>query len=278
MIFVEITSHTVVSNGRNARHVLIHDITERKKAQEEIQIKNEALQKINAEKDRFFSILAHDLRSPFNGFLGLTEIMAEKLHSMSIDDIRKTALVMRCSATNLFRLLGNLLEWSRMQGGLTTFIPSSFFLKPKIMESMVFAQEHARKKEISISNDIPETLEVYADLNMFEGITRNLIFNAVKFTPKCGSIAVSAKPVSENLVEISIKDHGIGMNKDMVDNLFRLDVNTCRKGTDGEYSTGLGLVICKDYIEKHGGELFIESEEGSGSTFSFTLPRKNGKM
>ena len=278
LIIVEITSHSVISNGRNARHVLIHDVTESKKAEAEIQIKNEALQRINAEKDKFFSILAHDLRSPFNGFLGLTEIMSEKLSSMTLSDIQKIAVVMRNSATNLFRLLGNLLEWSRMQGGLTTFIPATFLLRPKILESVVLALEAAKKKEIAISYDIPNGLKVFADVNMFEGITRNLVFNAVKFTPKEGGIKISAKSISDNWVEIAIKDTGIGLDKNRIDNLFRLDVNTCRKGTDGEYSTGLGLIICKDYVEKHGGKLWIESEVGNGSTFSFTLPGKNGKL
>ena len=181
---------------------------------------------------------------------------------------------MRTSATNLYSLLGNLLEWSRMQRGLTTFVPSSFQLMQRISESMVYVLESAVKKEISISYDIPENLEVYADKNMIGGIIRNLVSNAVKFTPKGGKITISAKSGSYNSIEISIKDSGIGMNTNMIEHLFRLDVNTSRTGTEGEYSTGLGLILCKDFIEKHGGKLWIESEPGKGSTFRFTLPAK----
>ena len=146
---------------------------------------------------------------------------------------------------------------------------------PKISESMVLILEAAKGKEIAISYDIPEDLTVFADGNMFEGIIRNLESNAVKFTNKGGVVNVSAKSIPDNSVEISIKDSGIGMNKDITDNLFRLDIDTSRKGTEDESSTGLGLIICKDFIEKHGGKLRVESEEGNGSIFTFSIPSTN---
>ncbi|MCX6160040.1 MAG: ATP-binding protein [Ignavibacteriae bacterium] len=248
------------------------DITERKQAEKKIELKNEQLEKSNAEKDKFFSIIAHDLRSPFNGFLGLTEIMAEGLHGMTLDEIREIAVSMKKSATNLYSLLENLLEWSLMKRGLTAFEPQLFLLSRKITESMVLVTEAADKKEIAISYDIPEDLTVFADRNMFEGVIRNLSSNAVKFTRKGGAINVSAKSMPDNSVEISFKDTGIGMNKEMIDNLFRLDIDTSRKGTEDESSTGLGLIICKDFIEKHGGKLWVESEEEKGSVFTFTIP------
>jgi len=276
-IYLEIFGSPVIDNQGHiwASLVSFFDITERKRAEEEIQQKNTELQKINAEKDKFFSIIAHDLRSPFNGFLGLTEMMAESLQRMTLEEIQSMAIAMRNSAANLFRLLGNLLEWSRMQRGLTTFCPAMFLLMSKISESTVLTIEVANKKEISVSFDIPENIEVFADIEMVSAIMRNLLTNAVKFTPKGGSILVSAKSGPDNLVEISVKDTGIGMNQHMIDNLFRLDVNTNRKGTDGEASTGLGLVISKDFVEKNGGQLWVESEEGIGSTFRFTLPVKS---
>jgi signal transduction histidine kinase len=252
-------------------HYLVN-ITERKQAEIELQLKNEELHKINAEKDKFFSIIAHDLRSPFNGFLGLTELMADGLTHMTLEEIQKTAVLMRNSATNLFRLLGNLLEWSRLQRGLATFTPTPLLLLPKISEIMVLVLDTANKKEITVNYELPEDLVVFADVNMFEVIIRNLVTNAVKFTPKGGNITVSSQFFPDKSVEIAIRDTGIGMNKNMMDNLFRLDVNTNRKGTDGEYSTGLGLIICKDLVEKHGGKLWAESEDGKGSTFRFSLP------
>jgi PAS domain S-box-containing protein len=258
--------------GQEVLISLAIDITERELAEAEIKRKNEELQKINGEKDKFFSIIAHDLKSPFTGFLGLTDLMVEKMSSMNLDEIHDLAKIMRTSANNLFRLLGNLLEWSSMQRGLTTFNPSPFLLMPKISEALILVLDGADKKKITIIYNVPTDLEVFADANMFGVIIRNLMTNAVKFTPSGGSITISAKSVSDKSVEISIKDTGIGMNAYIVDNLFRLDINTSRKGTEGEYSTGLGLVLSKDFIEKHKGKLWVESEEGNGSVFRFTLP------
>jgi len=248
------------------------DITERKKVEETLRMNEAELLRINAEKDKFFSIIAHDLRSPFNGFLGLTEIMVEGLSGMTRDEIQQMAVLIRKSALNLFSLLGNLLEWSRMQRGLMGVLPSSFLLMPKISESMVLVKDAADNKEILISYLIPGDLKVFTDGNMLGGILRNLVTNAVKFTPKGGIIVISARSIPGNLVEISVRDTGIGMSKGLIDDLFRLDVNTGRKGTDGESSTGLGLMICKDFIEKNGGKLYIESEVGKGSDFKFTVP------
>ena len=253
---------------------LFRDITERKQTEEEIKRKNEELQLVNAEKDKFFSIIAHDLRSPFNAFLGFTRMMVEDLHSLRLDEIQKIALTMRKSATNLFSLLENLLEWSLLQRGVTTFSPIPVSLMPKISESLESALELADKKEIEISYNIPEDLVVFADENMLGSILRNLSSNAVKFTLNGGKVAINAKPIPDDLVEIFVKDTGIGMNQEMMGNLFQLDIDTSRTGTNKEPSTGLGLIICKEFVEKHGGKIWIESEEGKGSTFYFTLPAK----
>jgi len=275
-IYLEIFGSPVKDNNGHiwASLVSFFDITERKQAEDTILHNNEQLQKINAEKDKFFSIIAHDLRSPFNGFLGLTEIMAEGLPRLTLDEIQQIAIAMRSSATNLFRLLGNLLEWSRMQRGLIPYNPVFFKLLPKIADSIALATDLANKKEISIDFKVPDNMKVYVDGEMLDGIMRNLITNAVKFTPRGGRIHVSAKRVQGNMAEISVCDSGIGMDKNMIENLFHLDVNTNRKGTEGEASTGLGLMICKDFIEKNGGKLGVESEEGKGSTFRFVLPIK----
>lgn len=251
---------------------ITRDITERTHSEQQIKLKNEQLSELNAQKDKFFSIIAHDLRGPFGAFIGLTESLAEGIREMTPDELQEIARVMKISASNLYSLLGNLLEWSRMQRGLIPFEPGFIPLMPKISVSLVLPNEAANKKGIVIAYDIPEGLMVYADGNLLGSIFRNIIANAIKFTHAGGKVTISAKPASGNMVEISIKDTGIGMNQKMISNLFRLDINTSRKGTAGESSTGLGLILCKDFIEKHGGQLQVESEEGKGSTFRFTLP------
>ena len=248
------------------------DITEGKIAREEINHKNEELLILNAEKDKFFSIIAHDLRSPFNVFLGFTRLMVENLPTLKLDQIQEISMSMRNSAIKLFNLLENLLEWSQMQRGLCGFNPQSFILLSGVSPVIELVREAADKKMIRISDEVPEDLMVTADIQMFDSILRNLVFNAVKFTHKSGKVIIYAKPVPGNFVEISIRDTGIGMSRSMIDNLFRFDVKTNRNGTEGEPSTGLGLIICKDFIEKHGGRIWAESEEGKGSIFRFILP------
>ncbi|NVN93929.1 MAG: PAS domain S-box protein [Bacteroidetes bacterium] len=250
------------------------DITELKNSQEENKIKNEELLKINSEKDKFFAIIAHDLRSPFNSFLALTQIMSEELPNLSSIEIQKFADSMRKSATNLFRLLENLLEWSRIQQGLIPFTPEIVQLLPIVEESMEMIIEAAKNKDVKVALNIPVELKVFADSNILQTVIRNLASNAVKFTPRGGRVLISAKSTYENSVEIAISDSGIGIGQEMIDNLFRIDINTSRKGTEGEVSTGLGLIICKDFIEKHDGKLSVRSEEGKGSTFYFSIPNE----
>jgi len=187
------------------------------------------------------------------------------------------ALNMRGAANKLFNLLENLLQWSRMQRGLTTYEPESFLILPKLSDSLAPTLEAITHKKIDLTYDVPDDLAVFADGNMFESIIRNILSNAIKFTDYGGKIIIRAKIMDGNWVEIAVNDTGIGMNKEILENLFKLDANTNRKGLDGEPSSGLGLIICKDFIEKHGGKLWVESEVNRGSTFYFTLPNKARK-
>jgi len=248
------------------------DITDRKQVDLLLQQKNEELQKLNIEKDKFFTIIAHDLRSPFNAFLGFTRMMEEELPTLTLEEIQNIAATMRKSASMLFHLLENLLEWSRMQRGLNSFKPELFLLQDQISSSVELIRDSAEKKNILIEYNIPEDLTVTADAQMFESIIRNLVFNAIKFTPNGGKVTIGASIIPDNSAQISIKDTGIGMSQQILDKLFHLDECTNRKGTDDEPSTGLGLILCKDFIEKHGGKIWAESEEGKGSTFNFSIP------
>jgi len=250
------------------------DITERKKTDEEIKLKNELLQTINAEKDKFFSILAHDLKGPLSAFLGATQILTEEIQNMTLEEIKEIAISMKESASNIFGLLENLLEWSRLKRGMMDFIPETFNMKQIITASIEVLTESARKKEITIDYSLPEDITINADLHMFETVIRNLVSNSIKFTPKYGEINISATITEDNNTEVKISDTGIGMDKELISRLFLLNEKTSRRGTEGEPSTGLGLLLCNEFIEKHGGKIWVESEAGKGSTFGFIIPGK----
>ncbi len=237
-----------------------------------LHLQNVELIKANAEKDKFFSIIAHDLRSPFSCFLGMTQTLEDILPDLSMEEIHSFAKSMRSSATNLFRLLENLLEWSRIQQGLIPFEPEESALLPVTEESLSIIYESAAKKGVEIELDIPEDLIVLTDKNMALTILRNLISNAVKFTPKGGKVTISAKKSNKDFAEISVTDTGIGMPPSILDNIFRPDVKTNREGTDGEASTGLGLLLCREFIDRNKGTIKVISEDGVGSVFTFTVP------
>jgi PAS domain S-box-containing protein len=271
--WVEMSGVKIEWEGKPATMNFVSDITQRRKAEEELIIQNEKLQKSNAEKDKFFSIIAHDLRSPFSGFLGLTQIMAEELPSLTMAEIQEIAVSLRNSATNLFRLLENLLQWSRIKQGHIPFDPVINKLLPIIEESITMVLESSKNKGIEIVNTISNDIVVFADINLLQTVFRNLFSNAVKFTHRGGTVNLSSKPTKDKTLEIIIRDSGIGMSPAMVDQLFQLDAKTGRKGTEGEVSTGLGLLLCKEFIEIHGGKLRVESEEGEGSAFYITIPQ-----
>ena len=251
------------------------DIAERKLAEEEIKLKNDLFRTINAEKDKFFSILAHDLKGPLSAFLGATQILAEEIQTMTLEEIIEITVRMKESATNIYGLLENLLEWSRLRRGGMDFVPEKLNLKEKIEACIDVLSESARKKRIETVISVPDDLEVFADNHMLDSVIRNLVSNAIKFTPVDGKVSVIANSKRDHSIEIKIIDSGIGMTPELKNKLFLLNEKTSRNGTEGELSTGLGLLLCKEFIEKHGGKIWVESEEGKGSTFSFTIPLKS---
>ncbi|MEI6276634.1 MAG: PAS domain S-box protein, partial [Prolixibacteraceae bacterium] len=255
---------------------LARNINDRIKWEQELKMKNEELHHLNVTKDKFFSILAHDLRGPFNGFLGLTQIIAEELPSLTMSELQNIATKMRTSATNLYRLLENLLEWSRIQQGLILVNPELLLLRPLMLETVELAKDAAIEKEIELISIVPEDLTGFIDKKIFQTILRNLVSNAVKFTSSHGKVEVLAKRSENESVEISVRDNGIGMNQKLLDNLFIVGSQLNRKGTIGEPSTGLGLILSRDFIEKQGGRIWVESKEGLGSTFYFTI-RSNSR-
>jgi len=232
--------------------------------------KNKLLE-TNKEKDLFFAIIAHDLKSPFLGFLGLTQNMAEEAGSYTAQELARIGIHLHNAATNLFDLLKNLLEWAQMQNGSMSYQPKELSLSNLIEKNVALIKERSKQKGVAVINTITEPQLVYADEKMINSALLNLLSNAVKFTLRNGTITISAKEIEDQMVEISIKDSGIGMSKSIVEKSFELGEKTGRKGTDGELSTGLGLLLCKEFIDKNGGKIWVESEEGVGSIFYFTV-------
>lgn len=246
-----------------------------KEQTQELVIKNNELQVINIEKDKLFSIIAHDLRGPFSTFLGFTQLMTEEINDFTKDEIKEFAAGMNITANNLYSLLENLLQWSRMQQSSMPFNPVPLNLCTLVNSGKPLLAQFASEKDIELVYEISDDIVCRADSNMLQTIIRNLVSNAIKFTPKGGKVSLSARKADEQFIEISVKDNGIGMSDNVIANLFHLNSGVSRLGTEGEPSTGLGLQICKGMVEKHGGKLWAKSKEGNGSEFFFTIPADN---
>jgi len=249
----------------------ISDISERKKAEQELSNKNLEFQKLNAEKDKFFSILAHDLRSPFNSIIGFSNILLETVQQEDFENIKKYAEIIINSSKRAMNLLSNLMQWSQSQTGRMKFNPEYFEIEDSIDEIILLFIDIAKQKSISITKLLPSAIAVYADKAMIDTIIRNLVSNALKFTAKGGSIIITAE-VNQHEIKVSVSDTGVGISTSVMKQLFRIDINYSTPDTQGEKGTGLGLILCKELIEKHGGKIEIESEPCKGSKFYFTIP------
>lgn len=238
----------------------------------ELEMQNEELIKMNDEKDKFFFIMAHDLRGPMGSLNEITKILAEEVSEMKQEKIQEIANCLKESAANVFCLIGNLLEWSRMQHGLIEHKAEILPLLDVIKKSINSLSNLASLKEQEIQLRVNENLFVKADTGMLESTLRNLISNAIKFSYRGEKILISAKVIKDNFVETAITDSGIGINESLMSKLFHIDEKTGRNGTEGEESTGLGLLLCKELVEKNGGKLWAESNLGKGSIFRFTTP------
>jgi len=232
------------------------------------------LMDIDDTKNKFLSIIAHDLISPFNALLGFTELMAEKAKSHHIDEIKEYSEIISQSLKNLHHLLENLVQWSKTQRGIIDFHPEFFDLSKTVSNLITFFELSARKKRIKLSEDLKGGNIVYADGNLVSTILRNIIGNAIKFSPIGGWVKITSKE-ENGFIEVSVSDNGTGMKKENIEKLFRIDTHYTQKGTSNEQGTGLGLIIVKEFVEKNGGKIWVESEEKKGSTFKFTLPKNS---
>ncbi|MFT5167615.1 MAG: PAS domain S-box-containing protein [Saprospiraceae bacterium] len=264
-------SRFIDSNGKKFLVGAIRDITEHKEAEKVLKESETKLRELNATKDKMFSIIAHDLRSPFNNILGLSEILIETVKELDVAKSEMYLGLINSSANNTLILLDNLLIWAKSQTGKIHYYSEKINVSTIIQKILQQSNSTAKTKNIALNQIGSDEIEIYSDVNMVEIILRNLISNAIKFTKPGGNINVFVIS-DQNHVEISISDNGVGINEATCKKLFDISTNIVSKGTANETGSGLGLILCKEFVEKLGGNIWVESEEGIGSDFKFTLP------
>ena len=260
------TKKTRFLDADNKKYLVgvIHDITDRKKTEN-------SLKELIATKDKLFSIVAHDLRSPFNSIIGFSELLKENSNDILLEDSEQYIKIINSAAKNTLILLDNLLNWAKSQTGQLSFNPEKILFSEVAQEIITLSKSIAKSKNIALECSCTDNIEIYVDVNMLNTVLRNLISNAIKFTNVGGHIKVSAA-LKQDHVEITISDNGIGIPKEKCNELFSIASNTTTPGTADENGSGLGLVLCKEFIQKNNGDIWVESEENKGSNFIFTLP------
>jgi signal transduction histidine kinase len=253
-----------------------HDYTIQKEALEELKQSRQKLVETNAAKDKFFSIIAHDLKSPFLGIMGVTEELKLNIDKLEKEEISEFVNLMYSAAKNTFDLLNNLLEWSSLQTGRMVYKPDNLNIYSIVQNTCELLNTSASVKSICIENKVTGELAAFADKNMVSTIMRNLVSNAIKFTKPGGKISVSSY-CENGFVLLSISDTGIGMTEEMLMKIFKIDSVHISRGTNGEKGTGLGLLLCKELVEKNGGEIRVTSSLGIGTEFTFSLPVSSKK-
>ena len=249
---------------------LQQEIAERQQAEEALKASEKELQELNASKDKLFSIIAHDLRGPLSSLRGLTQFAENHLDSYTPDKLKTMIVMQRTTIENLLKLLENLLTWSRLQRGILDDFPQRLPLEQVFVRNIALLHPMAVEKKLTLETSLPHGLTAYADYQMVDTVMRNLISNAIKFTPPGGKILVSARQKGQ-YIEISVADNGIGIDAEHLPKIFHVGTKYKRLGTAREKGTGLGLILCKDLVEKSGGRIWIESEVNKGTTCWFTL-------
>lgn len=262
---------TIDRNGKDLLFIVARDVRERKGSEANIRKINEELLKSNYSKDKFFSIIAHDLRSPFNALLSYSDILLEDFEELERSEVKEYISHMNNVSKNIFSLLNNLLEWSQIQTDRYEIEKTIFDINDAIHNVVTIFEVLLSEKNIKVEIDYKENYPVYADQNMISTALRNLLSNAIKFSEDGSSIKIVVNKNEEQVI-VSIEDYGIGMLPEDIEKLFRIDINYTTLGTNKEKGTGLGLILSKEMVEKNGGNIFVESRLGEGSKFSFTIP------
>lgn len=252
-----------------AHQVMAH--LELRKSHRELEIVNEKLREINANKDKFFSIIAHDLRAPFHGILGFSEVLETEIEDLDEKGIRDIAGYLRSTAHATFRLLENLLQWAMSEGGAIIYRPQDVQIEQVFQSVFEVLSAMAQKKNIILHNDASPDLTVYVDLNMMTSVLQNLTSNAIKFTKNGGHVYLSAHKIG-NEIKIAVRDTGVGMPEEQIQEFFMRQQPKSIKGTDGEKGTGLGLLLCRQFVEKNNGRVVIDSKINEGTTFNIIIP------
>lgn len=246
-----------------------------KTVNEQINSQNNELQELNATKDKFFSIISHDLKGPLNSLTSFAGLLINHTEALSKDEIKMLATDLDKSLKNLLSLLNNLLEWSRSQTGNLDIKAEPFDVRNLVYANAELLQRMAEVKEITLHTRVPANLTGYADKNQMNTVLRNLVSNALKFTEKGGNVAVDVTEWKDS-IEVAVKDSGVGMSKEVLAKLFKIEHKYSTTGTANESGTGLGLMLCKEFVERSGGAISVESKEGEGSIFRFTIPKYQG--
>jgi signal transduction histidine kinase len=265
-------SQSQVCNGDCVGRVWsFHDITVQKKTMNALHESESRLRELNATKDKFFSIIAHDLKSPFNGILGFSNILADQIKQKDYENIEEYAEIIQYSSQKAIDLLMNLMDWSRSQSGRMDFNPQRTDIGSLIHDVFELLKTAALQKSILLTKKTDPHIFAILDKEMISSVLRNLISNSIKFSNPGGSIEIKAEIVDKEL-HVCVSDNGLGMDKNELEKLFRIDESYSRPGTQNEKGTGLGLILCKEFINKHGGRIWAESKPDQGSQFSFTIP------
>ena len=252
----------------------IASVIHRKQYEDEILDSQQKLEEMNASKDRLFSIIAHDLKSPFTALLGFSELMSIEAEMLSKDEVKSYSESIYKVARNVHNLLENLLHWSRFQTGRFTLKQEEIKIKPLFNEVINLFGNNAKSKNIKLTGYCNEDDVAFADIGMIQSTLRNLVSNAIKFTNDGGQITLSARK-DDTFLYITVEDNGVGIGKANISKIFRIDLQYTTSGTSNEKGTGLGLLLTKEMVEKNGGEITVESKRGSGSKFTFSIPLNN---
>lgn len=258
-------------DGKPRKVTFVIDITARRKAERELEKREADLKHANAMKDRFFSIIAHDLKNPFTALIMGSKMIVDRFEELGPERVRHYARLIYQSSRSSLNLLENLLQWARAQTGTIDRDPRLFDLSECLSETADLVTHSATTKAIALDVHADSPLTVFADPNMTRTILRNLLTNAIKFTPENGRVEVAARQV-DSMVHVDVKDNGVGIDPEHIDKLFRIDVSHTTIGTAKEKGTGLGLILCKEFVEMNGGRLWADSQPGRGSVFTFSLP------